>query len=267
VRPGEAHTTFNFDYLHAPWDGPALRRVIDTTLTALAPHGAPATWVFASHDETRHATRFGRAETGVELMGTGPTGETPDLALGLRRARASALLTLALPGSAYLYQGEELGLPEVEDLPEDLLQDPTWIRSGRTVRGRDGCRVPLPWNGEQPPFGFSPEGGEPWLPQPAGWSPLTVQAQEADPASTLWLYRSALRLRRSTAALLEEPLRWVEAGPDVLAFDRGESFRCMVNFSDRPVALPDGARPLLTSAPGEGRLAPDAAAWLAIEPR
>ncbi len=116
-----------------------------------------------------------------------------DLALGTYRARAAALLLLALPGSAFLYQGEELGLPEVEDLPESALQDPIWRRSGHTVRGRDGCRVPLPWSGSEPPFGFGPDGSVPWLPQPAAWTSLTADAQADDPASMLSLYREALR--------------------------------------------------------------------------
>ncbi|MCV2491723.1 glycoside hydrolase family 13 protein [Geodermatophilus sp. YIM 151500] len=265
VRPDEAHTTFNFDYLHAPWDGPTLRAVVDATLATLEPHGAPATWVFSSHDETRHVTRFGRAETGVALMGTGSTGEPTDLALGLRRARAAVLLTLALPGGVYLYQGEELGLPEVEDLPEEVLQDPTWERSGRTVRGRDGCRVPLPWSGTRPPFGFGPDGSVPWLPQPATWAALTAEAQRADPGSTLSLYRSALHLRRRRAELHEAPLTWVDdlAGrPGVLAFDRGPAFRCLVNLSAEPLPLAGHGRVLLASGPGDGALAPDTAVWL-----
>ncbi|PWW23326.1 alpha-glucosidase [Geodermatophilus normandii] len=260
VRPDELHTTFNFDYLKAPWDARALRRVVDGTLAALAPVGAPATWVLSSHDETRHVTRFGRAHSGAAVMGFDDAAPA-DLALGLRRARAAALLTLALPGGAYLYQGEELGLPEVEDLPADALQDPTWERSGHTARGRDGCRVPLPWSGNAPPFGFAPDGVTPWLPQPASWASLTAAAQDADPASTLSLYRAALRLRRQL--LSEEPLSWLDLGGDVLAFDRGAALRCVVNLSARPVPLAGLGRPLLTSEAAGDALAPDAAAWLA----
>ncbi|MGY1787705.1 glycoside hydrolase family 13 protein [Geodermatophilus sp. SYSU D00698] len=259
VRPDELHTTFNFDYLRAPWDAAALRAVVDGTLAALTPVGAPATWVLSSHDETRHVTRFGRAHSGAAVMGFDAAGPA-DLALGLRRARAAALLTLALPGGAYLYQGEELGLPEVEDLPEDTLQDPTWERSGRTARGRDGCRVPLPWSGDRPPFGFAPVGVAPWLPQPASWRGLTVEAQRDDPSSTLSLYRAALRLRRELLA--EEPLTWLDLGADVLAFDRGPALRCVVNLSAEPVPLPGLGRVLLTSAGAGGDLPPDTAAWL-----
>jgi alpha-glucosidase len=260
VRPDEMHTTFNFDYLTSPWDAAALRRVVDGTLAALGPVGAPATWVLSSHDETRHVTRFGREYTGAAFGGAALAPSPTDLDLGLRRARAAALLTLALPGSAYVYQGEELGLPEVEDLPEELLQDPTWERSGHTVRGRDGCRVPLPWAGERPPFGFAPDGVASWLPQPASWRSLTAEAQRADGSSTLSLYRAALRLRRERVA--EEPLRWLDLGADVLAFDRGAGLRCVVNLSARPVPLGGLGELLLTSEDVGAGLPPDTAAWL-----
>jgi alpha-glucosidase len=177
-----------------------------------------------------------------------------------------ALLLLALPGAAYVYQGQELGLPNVDDLPDGVLQDPIWERSGHTVRGRDGCRVPLPWSGERPPFGFSAAAST-WLPQPAGWAGLTVAAQAAEPASMLSLYRSALRLRREHRALGRGELRWVEGVPDdVLALDLvgdSETIRIVANFSRAPVQLPDGDC-LLSSAPLDGgRLPAEAAAWVA----
>ncbi|WP_233488811.1 alpha-amylase family glycosyl hydrolase [Blastococcus sp. TF02-9] len=259
VRADEMHTTFNFDYLTAPWDAAALRQVVDSTLAALAPTGAPATWVLSSHDETRHVTRFGRACTGAGFGGAALAPSPSDLGLGLRRARAAALLTLALPGSAYLYQGEELGLPEVEDLPEEVLQDPTWIRSGHTVRGRDGCRVPIPWGGQVPPFDFSAPGVQPWLPQPAGWAGSTVAAQQADPGSVLALYRSAIRLRRS---LRGTGMAWRDVGDDVLAFDRGDVLRCLVNLGTGPVDLAGHGRVALASGPVDGWLPPDTAVWL-----
>jgi alpha-glucosidase len=261
VRPDEMHTSFNFDYLTAPWDAAALRGVIDGTLAALRPVGAPATWVLSSHDETRHVTRFGRAYTGAAFGGAALPPSPTDPDLGLRRARAAALLTLALPGSAYLYQGEELGLPEVEDLPEEALQDPTWERSGHTVRGRDGCRVPLPWEGDRPPFGFTEDGVEPWLPQPPGWATSTVEAQRADPGSTLALYRAALGLRRSLSGPADAALTWLEAGDDVLAFDRGPAFRCVVNLSGTTLEVAGYGRILLASGPCDGVLPADTAAW------
>jgi alpha-glucosidase len=172
---------------------------------------------------------------------------------------------LALPGGAYIYQGEELGLPEVEDLPEEVLQDPTWAQSGRTERGRDGCRVPIPWSGDEPPYGFSPDGAEapPWLPQPRSWAALTVKSQTGDEASTLELYRRALKIRRQHAALGDGSLRWLEAPAGVIAFARDPGFVCIVNLSDDPATLPDGAERLLTSGPltDLGELPANTAAW------
>ncbi|MDQ1725525.1 MAG: alpha-glucosidase, partial [Frankiaceae bacterium] len=165
LRPDEMHTAFNFPYLKAAWEAGALRAVIDSTLEQFVPIGVPSTWVLASHDEVRLVTRYGRRTTSSAHFADGQ-GEVSDPVLGTRRARAAALLMLALPGSAYIYQGEELGLPQVDDLPDEKLQDPVFKRTGGAMRGRDGCRVPLPWSGEHPPFGFSPDGTEPWLPQP-----------------------------------------------------------------------------------------------------
>ena len=192
VRPDELHTTFNFDALMCEWTAESQRNVIDLTLASTGAVGAPPTWVLANHDTTRVVTRYGRPITGIRFsrdgidaesfagIGTVPPGDT-DVALGRKRARAAVLLELALPGGAYVYQGDELGLEEVEDLPEELLQDPTWKRSGHTVRGRDGCRVPIPWSGTEPPFGFGSVEHPPWLPQPAHWADLTVAAQDARP--------------------------------------------------------------------------------------
>jgi alpha-glucosidase len=216
----------------------------------------------------RHVSRLGRPLTpGAYSLAHLPPVDTLDRELGTRRARAAALLMLALPGSAYVYQGDELGLWEVEDLPDDVRQDPTWERSGHTEVGRDGCRVPLPWSGTQPPFGFSPGGASaaPWLPQPADFATVTAQAEEGDPASMLTLYRNALRLRREHPALGEGELAWLPAGPDVLSFSRGSGFTCVVNLSQAPVPLPEDREVLLASAPlaADGLLPGDTAAWLA----
>jgi alpha-glucosidase len=176
---------------------------------------------------------------------------------------------LALPGGAYVYQGEELGLPEVEDLPADVLADPTWERSGHTLRGRDGCRVPIPWAGDKPPFGFSPDGAvaEPWLPQPPTWRDRTVAALDGDPDSILELYRTALRLRRDHPALGDGTLRWLESPAGTLLFAREPGFICAVNISRAPMPLPEGVELLLGSGPlsRQGQLPPDTAAWLAAE--
>lgn len=261
LRPDEMHTAFNFDFMARPWDAKELRQSIDTTLDAHRAVGAPPTWVLSNHDVTRPVTRYGRAETGFSFAAK-RFGTPTDLALGRRRARAAALLTAALPGCLYLYQGDELGLPEVEDLAVDLIQDPMHHRSGGADPGRDGCRVPLPWSGDRPPFGFSPDDVEPWLPQPAGWAELTVAAQERDPASMLALHRRALALRRTTPGLADAPVRWLDADPEVLAFRRG-SFGCVVNLGPEPTALPPHSAVLLSSAPlRAGRLGPDDAVWL-----
>ncbi|MFF5257835.1 alpha-amylase family glycosyl hydrolase [Actinomadura viridis] len=258
LRPGRLHTAFNFDFLTCPWDPAALRRAIDGHLAGLAEVGAAATWVLSSHDLVRPVTRYGLNGAWTDLM-LGEYDGTADVRLGTRRARAAALLTLALPGAVYVYQGDELGLPEA-DVPGHARRDPIWERSRGRRRGRDGCRVPLPWDGTPPALGFGAR--EPWLPQPAGWSALAADRQDRDPESTLTLYRRALRLRR-TAAGPEDPLRWRDTPEGLLAFDRGGSFTCAVNLTGGPVPLPGGGEPILASAPlTGGTLPPDTAVWL-----
>lgn len=241
VRPDELSQAFNFRWLFTPWSTADFRAVIESSLQETAQVGAAATWVLSNHDVKRHPTRYG----------------------SLARARAATLAMLALPGCAYLYQGEELGLPEVLDLPESVLQDPTWERSGHTERGRDGCRVPIPWSQGRVPYGFGPEGSTPWLPQPASWAGLSVQAQQGDPGSTLTMYQQALRLRRGLFATGGGALGWLELGsPDVLAFTRG-GLACAVNLGPSEVELPIGAEVLLASGPlGTGGTLPaDTAVW------
>jgi alpha-glucosidase len=270
LRPDEMHTAFNLDFLACPWEPARLRASIDDTLRTHAAVGAPATWVLSNHDVTRPVTRYGRADTSFAFASK-RAGTATDLALGRRRARAAALLALALPGSVYVYQGEELGLPEVEDIDPERIQDPMHFRSGGTDPGRDGARVPLPWSGDAPPYGFSPPGttAEAFLPQPDDWAGLTVEAQDRDPDSTLALYRAGLRLRRGEAGLGDGPMAWLDAPDGVLAFTRGDRFACVVNLSDGEVDLPPHERVLLASDPtatGTGRLSPDTAAWLRLQP-
>jgi alpha-glucosidase len=269
LRPDELHTAFNFDFLSTPWEARALRGAIDRSLASVAAVGAPATWVLSNHDVVRHVSRLGRPLTpGVHSLSGLPPVSTLDRELGLRRARAAALLMFALPGSAYVFQGDELGLWEVEDLPDDVLRDPNWERSGRTDRGRDGCRVPLPWSGDAAPFGFGPDGaaGLPWLPQPDDFAKVTVDAQVCDPGSVLTLYHHAIRLRAEHPALGDGRLTWLPSAQDVLQFSRGLGFACAVNLSRAPIALPHGAEVILASGPltPDGLLPSDTAAWLAV---
>jgi alpha-glucosidase len=266
LRPDELHTAFNFAYLQCSWDAEALRACIDLTLAVHAPVHAPATWVTSNHDVTRPVTRYGRADTTFDFAEK-RRGVPTDLALGARRARAGSLLTLALPGTAYIYQGEELGLEEVEDLDDAVREDPMFYRSGGRDPGRDGCRVPIPWTGDAPPFGFSPDDATsaPWLPQPAGWRTMSVAAQTGDPSSTLELYRAALRIHRAEPGLGDGSLTWLDAPDGVLAFRRADRFACVANLSPAPVPLPDHEEVLLTSAPLEdGCLPSDATAWLRL---
>jgi alpha-glucosidase len=263
LRPDELHTAFNFDFLACPWDPGAMRASITSALASHAPVDAPATWVLSNHDVTRPVTRYGREETGFAFQSK--RADTPtDLALGTRRARAAALLAMALPGSMYIYQGEELGLPEVEDIPDERRQDPMWLRSGGLNPGRDGCRVPLPWAGDEPPYGFSRDGASrPWLDQPGDWAPLTVAAQAEADTSTLALYRAGLRLRRAAPWGRDGELRWLPAADSVLAFARGDDFTCLVNYGPETVELPAGAHVLIASDELEGgALREDTTVWL-----
>ena len=268
VRGDELHTAFNFDFLLAPWQADALRASIVAALSAHEAVGAPPTWVLSNHDTVREVSRYARSQPERTLRNlTDLIGLPADFAVGLRRARAAALLMLALPGGAYVYQGEELGLAEVEDLPDDALRDPTWEQSGRTDRGRDGCRVPIPWSGQEPPFGFSPATATapPWLPQPASWRAQTAASQAGDDTSMLELYRHALQIRRAQPALGDGTLEWLEAPDGVLAFARDRGFACVVSVSGEPVLPPEGAELLLASGAltDDGRLPPDTAAWFA----
>ncbi|MEU7429911.1 glycoside hydrolase family 13 protein [Streptomyces sioyaensis] len=254
---------FNFDLLMADWDAAAFRRIIEENLELARASGASSTWVFSNHDVVRHATRYA-LPNGTDLRAWllgGGVDPQPDKEQGLLRARAATLLALALPGSAYLYQGEELGLFEVADLPAEALQDPTWIRSNGTERGRDGCRVPLPWTASGPSFGFGE--GAPHLPQPPEFAGHAVEAQAADPASTLAFYRRALAERRRLQT--DESLEWGEEQPDVVHFRRPGGWACITNFGDTSVPLPSG-RVVLASGPLDGvQLPPDTTVWLEPE--
>jgi alpha-glucosidase len=263
LRPDELHTAFNFDFMTRPWDARSLRESIDATVSAHAPVGAPPTWVLSNHDVTRPVTRYGRDDSSFAFARK-RFGTPTDVDLGRRRARAAALLTAALPGCLYIYQGDELGLDEVS-VPLDEIRDPMYARSNGVDPGRDGCRVPLPWSGARPPYGFSPPAtiSRPWLSQPGNWAGLTTEAQLSDPTSTLNLYREAIRIRREEPDLAGAPLEWLPSPDGVLAFARGSRFVSIANLSASAVRMPGDHRVLLASADVSGGwLPPDSAVWL-----
>jgi alpha-glucosidase len=224
IGPDELHQAFNFDFMMADFDAKSFRVIIDKSLAEAELVGAPTTWVLSNHDKQRHVTRYG----------------------SLARAKAATLLMLALPGSAYLYNGEELGLDEVLDLPPELREDPAFLRTGES---RDGCRVPIPWGTDS--------WRNPWLPQPARWDAITAEIQENDPGSTLNFYRAAIRLRRGFSG----GIHWLDAPDGVLFFRRGER-QVVLNASEQPVPLTGNV--LLASGPltSTGELPPDTAVWL-----
>lgn len=271
LRPDELANSFNFDFLTSIWDIQDLKRNIDLSLQAIQSVGAPASWVFNNHDVVRSVDRFalglrpGVGETTFDRHGD---VSKLNLEIGIRRARSGALLMLALPGGAYIYQGEELALPEVRDIPEDRLEDPRWFLSEKTDKGRDGCRVPLPWSAnESGSFGFSINeklGKEnSWLPQPNWWGNYSAENQEHDPNSTLNLYRKALEIRKTEIGLGDGELEWLNLSDQVLAFKRPGNFACIVNFGEA-FKIPNG-EVLIASTPIEDGILPeDGALWMRL---
>jgi alpha-glucosidase len=263
LAPGGLPQVFNFQLIMAGWRAAAFREAIDGVLVLAG--GSRAPWVIGNHDVPRPVSRYQLAEDfSFHMIETLISAGAQDLRTGARRARAAALLLLALPGSAYIYQGEELGLPEVTALPDEARQDPTFRRTGGLLHGRDGCRVPLPWSSTGAAFGFSE--GKPWLPQPEDWGRYSVEAQLADPDSFLGLYRAALRLRREHPALGRGEMRWLDGlkGQDgLLCFAREPGFVFAANLGTGPAPLPPHKQILLASEPVAGdSLPPDTAAWL-----
>lgn len=234
LRSDELHTSFNFSFYEAGFDATRMAASIDATITNHATVGAPPTWVLSNHDVVRHRTRFAPGYVPRDLTCT------PDLEVGLHRAQAATLFMLALPGSAYLYQGEELGLSEVLDLDPAVRQDPAWLRSSGTDGQRDGCRVPLPWSGSEPSYGFN-TGHESWLPQPSSWAQETVEIQERSADSTLAMYRHALIVRRAEPSLGDGPLTWLQRTNELLVIERagdaGAVVRCALNLGHTSAVL------------------------------
>lgn len=250
VRPDEFHQAFNFAFLETPWRAADLHESITSSYRSNDSVGAPTTWVLSNHDVVRHATRLALPVGQPRPNGIRAEDPQPDAALGLRRALAATALELALPGGAYLYQGEELGLPDHTTMPDEARQDPTWERSEHTEAGRDGCRVPMPWVKDAPSFGFGPSEAT-WLPQPEVYGDLAVDQQDGVAGSTLEFYRRMLR-ERHARELGSGSLTWVEGAgdDDVVAFvnsrDGHEDLWVVTNFGE-PVALPDDAFVVLSS--------------------
>ncbi len=260
LRPDEYHQSFSFDFLATDWNAEELETSIDRSIKASGVAGRAPTWVLSNHDVVRHATRYGLPE-GTDWrtwLLDGPH-EILDTELGLRRARAGILLMLGLPGPVYLYQGEELGLPEVYDLPLDVLDDPVWEQSNRKQKGRDGCRVPLPWTRTGPSYGFG--SGDAWLPQPELFGAISVEAQTGDPDAILELYRAALAVRRDHFAS-DDDIEWLDSPAGVIAYQRGSGAQCWVNVSGTDMALPADANVLVASGPLDGVLPVNHAVWL-----
>ena len=266
IRPDELHTAFHFDFLHAPVNADYMRKVIEDSLAQTSKVDAMPTWVLSNHDCARHRTRYARSQPDHivesswerERWGT----ELPDLELGGHRARAVVAMLMALPGSLYLYQGDELGLVEVEDLPDEVRQDPLFVQSGGRDPGRDGCRVPIPWTSGGSSYGFSPAGStaHPWLPQPHDWGQYAADQQVGDPESFLEFHRLALRLRREHL-VGSGGIEWQRSGRGALCFRRGE-VECWFNAGDDDVTLPTGELLLHTRGGDAAALPPGSTAWL-----
>ncbi|GAB3547865.1 glycoside hydrolase family 13 protein [Arthrobacter tumbae] len=266
ARPTELGQVFDFSLLKASWGAADFRAVIQRSLDDHHGVGGGLTWVLSNHDVPRHASRYALPDDIHPDQWLISNGTSPivDQNLGLRRARAATLMMLALPGSAYLYQGEELGLPEVPDLPEHALQDPVWFRTGGKLKGRDGCRVPLPWTIAGPSCGFG--AGTAWLPQPSEFGKYSVEAQQGVDGSTLEMYREALRRRREIPALASADFAWSDDLPTgIIGFNRGDGFRCLMNAGSESHPLPSGAKVLSASIPVTSEGIPaDSTVWLSV---
>lgn len=269
----ELHQAFTFDLLVQPWEATRMAAAIDRALVQAERVGGPPAWTLSNHDVHRPATRFGQeqyldAPLPTDMIAAARRRGAADLALGVRRAKAATMLQLALPGTVYLYQGEELGLPEVFDLPDEAREDPIWLRSNGEELGRDGCRVPLPWDAAAPTFGFSPPSSTsaPWLPQPQWFADYAANTQDLSDDSTLAVFRRAIAGKRDTFS--GPDIDWLASGhPSLLAFRRGSGI-CAVNFGDSPVDVPRewNADAVLGSEHiGDGSVIPaNSAVWLTV---
>ena len=271
VRSDELQNSFNFEMLTTLWDAKEIKTKINNSIDALKEVGAPTSWVFNNHDVVRSVDRLdlGLTNHGDTTLSRQGDPKKLNIARGTLRARSAALMTLALPGGTYLYQGEELAVPEVRDIPEDRLTDPRWKMSGYLDRGRDGCRVPMPWTSNSAgAFGFSTNAAlkpeQTWLPQSSWWGQYAVDTQDGVEGSTLSMYRKALAIRKGEEGLGDGPMEWIEAGADVVAFKRPGNFACYINFG-AAIELPSSSQILVASGPITGHTLPtDTAAWVRL---
>ena len=266
VQPGEYHQTFNFGYMFAAWTKEAQIKSINESLEAFGKVGAPSTWVLSNHDVIRHVTRFGMVNGVPQGDGIGPNSEQPDEAVGLRKGRAATAFMLGLPGGAYIYQGEELGLPEHTTLEGKYREDPTYFRTKGERVGRDGCRVPLPWEAHaNASNGFSST-GKSWLPQPESYARYARNTQQGVAGSTLELYKRLLKERKqfdlgagnfrwAPELTDEESLAYINNGVAVIA-----------NFGDKAVQLPAGEVLVTTQVDltAEHELQKDETVWIKL---
>jgi alpha-glucosidase len=272
VRADELQNSFNFEMLTTLWKPEEIRKKINNSISALAEVGAPTSWVFNNHDVVRSVDRLdlGLTNHGATTLSRQGDASKLNIARGTLRARSATLMALALPGGTYLYQGEELAVPEVRDIPENRLTDPRWKMSSYKDRGRDGCRVPIPWKtSPHGAFGFSSRDSltpdEAWLPASSWWGQYSAESQENDPNSTLNIYRRALAVRKNEAGLGDGPMEWINTRKDVVAFSRPGNFACYINFG-ADYQLPAGSEVLVASGPlKDGLLPTDTAVWVRVK--
>ncbi len=260
ASPDSLGQVFNFDLVASEWGAEDYKKIVDQNVEFERESGSSSTWVLSNHDIIRHATRlaFPRGLDQSAWYEANRFNPNVDVELGLRRALAGTLHILGLPGSTYIYQGEELGLPEVLDIPDEDMQDPTWERYGHKSKSRDGCRVPIPWTRSGSSFGFGPNGSH--LPQPQWFGDYSVEAQEGVPGSALELYREAIALRNTL--LGDNSFRWIHTDDSVLHYERNNGWQVITNFGDTPVDMPVG-EVLICSAEHDGTMLPgNATAWL-----
>ena len=266
VREDEYHQTFNFGYLETPWDRNAIEKVVAESLREFGKVGAPSTWVLSNHDTIRHTSKYGVPSIPLHGQGIGPNSEQPDEAMGLRKARAASAFMLGLPGGAYIYQGEELGLPEHTMLEGKYRQDPTWFRTNGEKVGRDGCRVPLPWEANGgPSFGFNTT-GKSWLPAPESFKRYARDAQEGIAGSTLELYKRLIKERKEFAMGSGEFRFAPEYSSDSTLGYINNGVLVISNFGPDSVNVPAGKLLVTTQhdLTVEGVLEHDQTAWIKL---